>query len=622
MRGGVGIGGLIGAAAVGGLAYSAIDSMRDPNLVAEDPEALKEEAIMAREGGDTGATSAIQEQITAQKRDVKLQAGATAAGGAGAVAGAVAAKKIGQTAVVKNVKSKAWDLFLGFVKKKAPKLFAKIGARLALAGGMAVVPGIGWVSAIVTVVGSLWMAYDLYQLWNEFSALSDAEKELYDEKIEKIKSTGEVKPGAPTPVNENAKPVVVAAANKSMLPGSSTVAAATTTAAAIPTAPRAASAPAPRSPPPTTGAGVTGAGVVSSTNQVTSSVANIFSGPSPKLDQVTTKQSGVDTANIQQGMKDRVARMAKAFKEVTGKTLLVTSGYRSDDKQMQLWSAKYNSMKAANPNASEAQLIKMTRKWVALPIALGGRGSAHNRGTAVDINSKGASSIDAINGMTYNGQKVTTNSFLSMFGLARPLGHEPWHVQPLEGAPTPDNPDPNATPLVADSKGKMVNLETGKSESIPPIAPITAQTQKESLPSVSDSAAAAPADPLATMSDGTAVDSKPMMAAAPPAAAAPSMVAAAPYDGAQLTPVASTTGDQVAQGSAQLASSQMAAQAAPPPAAPMVVNNSSGGGGKQATPPPNQPMQKASTRSDENAFNRAISRDFAHPTSFTSAIIA
>ena len=101
------------------------------------------------------------------------------------------------------------------------------------------------------------------------------------------------------------------------------------------------------------------------------------------------------------------------------------------------------------------------------------------------------------------------------------------------------------------------------------------------------------------------------------------MVAAAPsYNSAQLTPVASTTGDQVAQGSAQLASSQMTAQAAPPPAAPMVVNNSSGGGGKQATPPPNQPMQKASTRSDENAFNRAISRDFAHPTSFTSAIIA
>jgi predicted chitinase len=113
----------------------------------------------------------------------------------------------------------------------------------------------------------------------------------------------------------------------------------------------------------------------------------------------------------------------------------------------------------------------------------------------------------------------------------------------------------------------------------------------------------------------------PSMVAAAPSTAAPSMVAAAPSSSAQLTPVVSTTGNQVAQGSAQLASSQMTAQAAPPTAAPMVVNNSSGGG-KQATPPPNQPMQKASTRSDENAFNRAISRDFAHPTSFTSAIIA
>jgi hypothetical protein len=288
---------------------------------------------------------------------------------------------------------------------------------------------------------------------------------------------------------------------------------------------------------------------------------------------------------------------------------------------MKLWTAKYNSIKAANPNASEAQLIKMTRKWVALPIALGGRGSAHNRGTAVDINSKGAAAIDAINGMTYNGQKVTTNSFLAMFGLARPLSHEPWHVQPLEGAPTPDNPDPNGKPLVADAKGNMVNLETGKSESIPPPAPITAQTQKESLPSVSDSVAAAPSttDPLATKSDGTAIDAQPMVAAAP-AAAAPSMVAAAPsYNSAQLTPVASATGNQVAQGSAQLASSQMTAQAAPAPA-PVVVNNNNAGSQKPIESP-KQGLLKASSRSSENSFVRAISKDFSHPTSFTSSII-
>jgi len=281
-------------------------------------------------------------------------------------------------------------------------------------------------------------------------------------------------------------------------------------------------------------------------------------------------------------------------------------------------------MKAANPNASEAELIKMTRKWVALPIALGGRGSAHNRGTAVDINSKGAAAIDAINGMTYNGQKVTTNSFLAMFGLARPLSHEPWHVQPLEGAPTPDNPDPNGKPLVADAKGNMVNLETGKSESIPPPAPITAQTQKESLPSVSDSAAATPAamgppaSATASSYNVTPAPSAPSAPTAPAApAAAPLAAQAAPNN--NLSPMPNTTGNQVAQGSAQLASSQMTAQATPAPA-PVVVNNNNAGPQKPIEAP-KQPVSKASSRSSENSFVRAISKDFSHPTSFTSSII-
>jgi hypothetical protein len=497
---------------------------------------------------------------------------------------------------------------------------------------MATVPGIGWVSAAVTIVGSLWLAYDLYQLWQEFSALSDAEKALYDDKAQKQKSTGETK--AP-PIKETMAPV--AAADKSALPGAGTVAATTATAATIPAAVGGAAAPVAPTPPaarPKTfletavdKAKEIGAGVVSGAKQVASAVSNLFSGPSPKLDQVTTKQNaGVDTSGLQGGMQDRLARMSKAFQEVTGKKLMLTSAYRSDDKQMKLWTAKYNELKAANPNATEAQLIKMTRKWVALPAALGGKGSAHGRGTAVDINSKGAAGIDTINGMTFNGQKVTTDSFLAMFGLKRPLSHEPWHIQPLEGSPTPDNPDPNAKPLVADAKGNMVNLETGKSESLPPPAPITAQTQKESLPSVSDSVAAAPSttDPLATKSDGTAIDAQPMVAAAP--AAPPSMVAATPpaaaapsYNSAQLTPVASATGNQVAQGSAQLASSQMTAQAAPAPA-PVVVNNNNAGSQKPIESP-KQGLLKASSRSSENSFVRAISKDFSHPTSFTSSII-
>jgi hypothetical protein len=279
---------------------------------------------------------------------------------------------------------------------------------------------------------------------------------------------------------------------------------------------------------------------------------------------------------------------------------------------MKLWTAKYNELKAANPNATEAQLTKMTRKWVALPAALGGKGSAHGRGTAVDINSKGAAGIDAIDGMTFNGQKVTTDSFLAMFGLKRPLKHEPWHIQPLEGAPTPDNPDPNAKPMVADAKGNMVNLETGKSESLPPAPPV-AQAQKAALPPVSDSGSAA-APPPATAS----AEKQPMVASAPAAAPAMAPAPAAPDSGANLTPVTNTAGPQVAQGSAQLESSKMVAQAAPP--APVVVNNNQGGGSQKPIESPKQPLPKASSRSSESTFARALGKDFSHPSAFSSTV--
>ncbi len=633
--GGIGMGGLLAGAAGGFLAYQAVDSLRDPNLVAEDPEVLKQQAMEAKTPEEK---KAVGDQIAAQKKDVALQAGATAAGGAGAVAGAVAAKKIGQTAVAQTIKKGTWTLFMNFMKAVAPSVAAKVTARLGATAVMSFIPGAGWVGVLATALGSLWLAYDVYNLWKEFSALSDAEKQLYSEDPDKKKSTGEVKPAAVKETAPGASPV--SAATPSALPGAGTVAAATTTAAAIPAAVGGAAAPTAPTPPaaePKTmvqtaveKAKEIGAGVVSGAKQVASAVSNLFSGPSPKLDQVTTKQNaGVDTAGLQGGMQDRLARMAKAFQEVTGKKLMLTSAFRSDEKQMKLWTAKYNELKAANPNADEAQLTKMTRKWVALPMALGGKGSAHNRGTAVDINSKGAAGIDAINGMTFNGQKVTTDSFLAMFGLKRPLNHEPWHLQPLEGAPTPDNPDPNAKPLVADSKGNMVNLETGKAESVPPAPPMTAQATQSALPPVSDSggpppaavgaekqeqqtmtasasavAPAASSDPLATMADGTAVDSKPMVAQSTPTA--------------PLTPVENTTGTQVAQGSSQLESSKMVAQASPP--APVVINNNQGGGQQQPITPPKAPMPKASTRSNESAFSRALAKDFSHPSAFTSTV--
>lgn len=63
-----------------------------------------------------------------------------------------------------------WGRFLAFVERKAPKLFAKIGVRLATAGALAAVPLVGWVAAAVELGLTLWTAYELYQLWKEFTS--------------------------------------------------------------------------------------------------------------------------------------------------------------------------------------------------------------------------------------------------------------------------------------------------------------------------------------------------------------------------------------------------------------------------------------------------------------------
>ena len=96
---------------------------------------------------------------------------------------------------------------------------------------------------------------------------------------------------------------------------------------------------------------------------------------------------------------------------------------------------------------------------------------------------------------------------------------------------------------------------------------------------------------------------------ATPAAATPSAQS--------LAPVESTTGTQVAQGSSQLESSKMVAQAAP--SAPVVINNNQGGS-QQPITPPKTPMPKASSRSNESTFSRALAKDFSHPSAFTSTV--
>jgi hypothetical protein len=173
------------------------------------------------------------------------------------------------------------------------------------------------------------------------------------------------------------------------------------------------------------------------------------------LTSVVTVQSGVDMSGLHPEFKKRLTAMATAFKEETGKKLLITSAYRSNEKQSELFNAKLKEF-----GGDRAR----TRKLVAEPMApLGsGRGSFHLKGLAIDINSKGPAGINVL-----AGDRENPTGWLEKFGLTRPVKKENWHIQPIGTLPTADNPvNPGAPTLVAGKDAKPMNLADGKKESL------------------------------------------------------------------------------------------------------------------------------------------------------------
>ena len=148
--------------------------------------------------------------------------------------------------------------------------------------------------------------------------------------------------------------------------------------------------------------------------------------------------------------------MAGDFKLKTGKKLLVTSGYRSNEKQKTLWDAMMAKVGGDKAKA---------RKKVAEPMApLGqGKGSLHLKGLALDVNSMGPEGLNAL-----AGPRDKPTGWLESFGLTRPVVGEDWHVTGTGLPPTPDNPaNPGSPTLVPGKDGKPINLASGKSESLP-----------------------------------------------------------------------------------------------------------------------------------------------------------
>jgi hypothetical protein len=84
--------------------------------------------------------------------------------------------------VVKN--KSLWGRFLAFVERKSPKLFTRIGARLATAGTLATVPVIGWVASAIEIGLGFWTAWELYELWKEFNGLPEEQNALSPDQMD------------------------------------------------------------------------------------------------------------------------------------------------------------------------------------------------------------------------------------------------------------------------------------------------------------------------------------------------------------------------------------------------------------------------------------------------------
>lgn len=106
-----------------------------------------------------------------------------------------------------------------------------------------------------------------------------------------------------------------------------------------------------------------------------------------------SKQPGVDLSQINPSMAANLTAMNNEYKEKAGKPFLITSGYRSIEKQAQLYREK--GPKFAAPPGS----------------------SLHNFGVAVDVNSPDANAM-------------ASSGLLEKYNFTRPMGHEPWHIEP------------------------------------------------------------------------------------------------------------------------------------------------------------------------------------------------
>lgn len=163
-----------------------------------------------------------------------------------------------------------------------------------------------------------------------------------------------------------------------------------------------------------------------------------------------------DLTGLRGAFAESLANLIENAPPDVRRTLGIVSAYRRPERQSELFSeavAKYGSEAAA-------------RKWVAPP----GR-SRHNHGDAVDLGfgPKGTPEYQAAVKYAHeNAQK---------YGLSFPLGHEPWHVEPIgaRGGKAMTLPAAAGGPAVGPAApgGSAVPSMVGATDTMPaPAAPV------------------------------------------------------------------------------------------------------------------------------------------------------
>jgi len=117
-------------------------------------------------------------------------------GGAGATISAAALGPAAAAASEPRSGDPIWYAFMDYVKIRAAGLFAKIGARVLVGMAGLAVPGIGWIVTALTIVSSIVLVYELYQLWCQFKNITPDDKEVKYAEAAKAQE-GPTAPAAP-----------------------------------------------------------------------------------------------------------------------------------------------------------------------------------------------------------------------------------------------------------------------------------------------------------------------------------------------------------------------------------------------------------------------------------------